>query len=68
MSYFEDKKEAFFFSNTIELVEIIYKIKNNPTIRDEIINKAKLKLMESNNSIEDRIDLIIKNFRNDNQF
>jgi spore maturation protein CgeB len=53
--HFEDKKEAFFFSDSAELVQIVDYLKKDKTLRDTVAKAGRLRLSNGRHSIKDRL-------------
>ena len=57
--FFKDREEAYFFSSTEELVNIVSLLKNNRTLRDEIAIKGYNRIMSERHEVIDRVRQII---------
>lgn len=64
--YFEDRKEAFFFSSKAELFEIIEIIFENPDYASMVRKAGIDKLKKGNHTIDNRVDEMISIVRNIN--
>ena len=58
--YFEDRKEAFFFSNKIELKAILNELKCNSSLREQVVKAGQLRLKNGKNSILDKVDIVLE--------
>lgn len=59
-SHFEDKKEAFLFSNSTELIQIVDNLKKDKTLRYTVAKAGRLRLINGRHSIKDRLGDIVK--------
>lgn len=57
--FFEDKKEAFFFSSTSELIEIVKLLKRDKNLRNDIALRGHNRLLAQNHEAVDRARQII---------
>jgi spore maturation protein CgeB len=53
-AHFADRKEAFFFSSTAELVDIVRQLKSNTGLREKIREAGYRRLLAGSHSLEDR--------------
>lgn len=54
MSYFKDRSEAFFFSSSEELIDIVRELKDNPQLREMVREKGHQRLLGGQHTIGDR--------------
>jgi spore maturation protein CgeB len=59
-THFEDRKEAFFFSDTTELMQVIDQLKNNRELRKRIAEAGRLRLQGGHHSINHRLEDMLK--------
>lgn len=62
-TYFKDREEAFFFSSSKELVDIMTLLKQEPALREKVRQAGYQRLMQSSHTIGDRakqIDHFVK--------
>ena len=61
-NYFEPDKEIIIFSNIYEYIEKLKRLKKDEVLRNALI-KNSLKRAKSMHKYDDRVNLIIKNFK-----
>jgi spore maturation protein CgeB len=54
LSHFEDRKEAFFFSSAIELIDILHELKADPARREAVRAAGHHRLLQGAHTIGDR--------------
>ena len=59
---FKDREEAFFFSSKEELLSIVLELRNNLGLRHKVLSAGYKKLISSNSSILDRVELMYNDF------
>lgn len=60
VQYFEDRKEAFFFSNKVELRAIVDELTSNSSLREQVAKAGQLRLKNGKNSILDKVDIVLE--------
>lgn len=56
---FNDRKEAFFFSDNSELIEIVREVSLDDNLRNKVSNSGRIRLMREGHSVMDRAQQII---------
>jgi hypothetical protein len=60
MQHFKDKEEAFFFSNSIELIQVVQILKKDKELRNKVAKAGRMRLINGRHSIKDRLEDIVK--------